>query len=41
MGSDSGCYKVIISVGLGNWMTGLLTDWSWTALNVTQECGNL
>lgn len=37
MGSDNGCYKVIITVGLGKWMTGLLTDSSWTALNVTQK----
>jgi len=37
VGSDNGCYKVIIIAGLGNWTTGLLTDSSWTALNVTQE----
>jgi len=41
VGSYNGCYKVIISIGLGNWTTGLLTDLSWTVLNVTQEWGNL
>ena len=37
MGSNNGCCKVIINVGLGKWTTGLLTDSSWTVLNVTQK----
>jgi hypothetical protein len=29
-------FKVIISIGVGNWTPGLLTDSSWTVLNVKQ-----
>jgi hypothetical protein len=30
-------FKVIISIGVGNWIPGLLTVSSWTVLNVKQE----